>query len=132
MKRNLITQKKVIEITELLSDYFEIAKPRIYFHSRRQYGSAGIKRGQAHIRLPSCLTFEDEVIHEFTHVLQFDRLSIDRTSDLRSPHGQTFKDCLLKVVEVWYSKIEDYCWSREYKTIQKWYQGLSFEREEGK
>lgn len=39
----------------------------------------------------------------------------------RIAHGKEFKVVLKELVLLWYNNIEDYCWNKEYKSIQKDY-----------
>lgn len=105
------------EILNILSNHFGINPITVKSHrsiANRAY--AVYNRNKIVISLWSTMKQENVLIHEFAHLLSFNRYG-----DKGIGHNEYFRICLVAVIKAWYNDIDQYQWNCEYKSIKKWY-----------
>ena len=106
------------DILDMLSLEFKI-KPCIVKHHRCLDNKAYAKYQTRKIVFSMYSTTwkpEDMLIHEFAHILSF-----DRHGKKGRGHNNFFKLALIDVITAYYNDIEKYDWTLEYVSIKKWY-----------
>ena len=118
MELEYISLSQAQEMIELLACQFDIPIPKVKIHRTIK------NKGYAHYR-NNTITISlwtdrfkhiDTLLHEFSHLLSYKRHGKNGIG-----HGELFRTTLLEVVKIWYKDINLYEWSKEYRSINKWY-----------
>ncbi len=106
----LHTHRDVCNAVEALSQHFRVwpAPSVVLTRATRSFAT------RRQLRICRCPSMENDVLHEFAHVLTYVRAPLARA------HGPEFCTHLAEAARVWYGDATKYPWRKEYVGVWRW------------